>query len=421
MTEIISVRFKEGGREYYFNPNGVQYSPGQNVIIETSKGIEFGECTKGNSMIDEMCLYSPLRPVLRAATAEDKKRMAVNKKKEAEAFSVCEKKIAEHGLDMKLVDVEYNFEGNKILFYFTSDGRVDFRELVRDLAYVFHIRIELRQIGVRDEAKLLGGLGICGRPFCCSSFLENFQPVSIKMAKTQNLSLNPTKISGVCGRLMCCLKYEQDAYEDAVKRCPKNESLVETPDGVGTICSVNLLRETVRVRLDNAPDTVESYSCEDLKIIRSGKGKRPEGYELPTPQPKQQTHQLRDAAVPAEQKEKKPEDPHASKSPRPQAKSSAQRPQESGKPDSSLNQKKKSRGEGGSTRQRSQKKTSRTAQEKSSKQTQKPKNENEAGKPRTNAKSADEQKGAGTSRSHHKRRSSGRSQNPKPTQTESGD
>ena len=420
MTEIISVRFKEGGREYYFNPNGVQYSPGQNVIIETSKGIEFGECTKGNSMIDEMCLYSPLRPVLRAATAEDKKRMAVNKKKEAEAFSVCEKKIAEHGLDMKLVDVEYNFEGNKILFYFTSDGRVDFRELVRDLAYVFHIRIELRQIGVRDEAKLLGGLGICGRPFCCSSFLENFQPVSIKMAKTQNLSLNPTKISGVCGRLMCCLKYEQDAYEDAVKRCPKNESLVETPDGVGTICSVNLLRETVRVRLDNSPDTVESYSCEDLKIIRSGKGKRPEGYELPTPQPKQQTHQLQDAAGSAEQKEKKPEDPqHASKSPRPQTKSSAQRPQESGKTDPSLNQKKKSRGEGGSNRQRSQKKSSRTVQEKSTKQPQKAKTEAE--KPRTNAKSADEQKGSGTSRSHHKRRSSRRSQNPNPPQTESGD
>ncbi|MCD8144423.1 MAG: hypothetical protein LUD79_03640 [Oscillospiraceae bacterium] len=301
MTEIISVRFKNGGKEYYFNPNGVQYKPGQSVIIETSRGVEFGECTKGNTMVDEMTLVSPLRPVLRPASPEDEKRLALNKQKEAEAFAICEKKIAEHNLDMKLVEVEYNFEGSKILFFFTSDGRVDFRELVWDLAAIFHTRIELRQIGVRDEAKLLGGLGICGRPFCCSAFLDDFQPVSIKMAKTQNLSLNPTKISGACGRLMCCLKYEQDAYEDALKRCPKVESLVETPDGVGTIRSVNLLRETTRVRLDSSPDTAEVYPCEELKVIRSGKGKRPEGYEIPEPQPKpERTHLRETAPIPQE-------------------------------------------------------------------------------------------------------------------------
>jgi cell fate regulator YaaT (PSP1 superfamily) len=280
MTEIISVRFKNGGKEYYFNPNGMKFQPGQNVIIETARGVEFGECTQGNSYVDEMTLVSPLRPVLRAATAEDQRTLEQNKKKEARAFEICEKKIAEHQLDMKLVEVEYNFEGSKILFFFTSDGRVDFRELVKDLAGVFHTRIELRQIGVRDEAKMLGGLGVCGRPFCCSEFLEDFQPVSIKMAKTQNLSLNPIKISGVCGRLMCCLKYEQDAYEDALKRCPKNESLVETPDGVGTVCAVNLLREQVKVRLDQSPETPQNYPCEDIKVVRSGKGKRPEGYEL---------------------------------------------------------------------------------------------------------------------------------------------
>ncbi len=296
MTEIISVRFKKGGKEYYFNPNGMQFQPGQSVIIETARGVEFGECTQGNNLVDEMTLVSPLRPVLRAATPEDEQTLEQNKKKEARAFEICEKKIAEHGLDMKLVEVEYNFEGSKILFFFTSDGRVDFRELVKDLASVFHTRIELRQIGVRDEAKMLGGLGVCGRPFCCSEFLEEFQPVSIKMAKTQNLSLNPVKISGACGRLMCCLKYEQDAYEDALKRCPKNESLVETPDGIGTVCAVNLLREQAKVRLDQSPDNPQNYACEDIKVIRSGKGKRPEGYELQEPAVKE-SH-LREIAPP---------------------------------------------------------------------------------------------------------------------------
>ena len=229
MVEIISVRFKSGGKQYYFNPNGEVFQPGEGVIVETSRGVEYGECTQGNTPIDEMELTAPLRPVLRRATEEDEKVRERNKEKEAKAFQICQEKIAQHGLEMKLVEAEYSFEGNKVLFFFTAEGRVDFRALVKDLASAIHARIELRQIGVRDEAKMLGGLGICGRPFCCSQFLDEFQPVSIKMAKTQNLSLNPTKISGTCGRLMCCLKYEQDAYEDLVKHSPKQESFVETP------------------------------------------------------------------------------------------------------------------------------------------------------------------------------------------------
>jgi cell fate regulator YaaT (PSP1 superfamily) len=300
MIEIVSVRFKKGGKNYYFNPNGMQIQPGQNVIIDTSRGVEFGECTQGNTQVDETTLISPLRPVIRLATEEDRKTAEANRKKEAKAFEICQQKIAEHGLDMKLVEVEYNFEGNKILFFFTSEGRVDFRELVKDLAAVFRTRIELRQIGIRDEAKMLGGLGVCGRPFCCSSFLEDFQPVSIKMAKTQNLSLNPTKISGVCGRLMCCLKYEQEAYEDLLKRAPKVESLVETPDGVGTVSQVNLLREKVKVRLDGDPDSPQVYPNQVIKVIRSGKGKRPEGYELPEqPESPAPTRLRRPAPAPA--------------------------------------------------------------------------------------------------------------------------
>lgn len=211
MTEIIGVRFKDGGKVYYFNPNGVPVQVGQHVIIETSKGIEFGECALANTMVDEMELIAALRPMLRIATEEDLKRVEANRQNEKKAFAICQEKILEHKLEMKLVEVKYNFDGSKILFFFTADGRVDFRHLVKDLAAVFRTRIELRQIGVRDEAKIMGGLGICGRPFCCTQFLNDFQPVSIKMAKTQNISLNPTKISGVCGRLMCCLKYEQDA------------------------------------------------------------------------------------------------------------------------------------------------------------------------------------------------------------------
>ncbi len=281
MVEIISIRFKNGGKEYYFNPNGVQFQVGDGVIVETARGTEYAQCVRGNTMIDEIELTAPLRPVVRAATQEDARTLEKNKEREKRAFAICQQKIAEHGLDMKLVSAEYSFDGSKILFFFTSDGRVDFRALVKDLASALHTRIELRQIGVRDEAKLLGGLGICGKPFCCSQFLEEFQPVSIKMAKTQNLSLNPTKISGTCGRLMCCLKFEQEAYEDLVKHAPKQESFVETPDGAGTVTGINLLRQTAQVRLESDPESPKTYHNCELCVVRSGKGKRPEGYVEP--------------------------------------------------------------------------------------------------------------------------------------------
>ena len=292
MTEIIGVRFKDGGKLYYFNPNGVQVQAGQHVIIETSKGIEFGECALANTMIDEMELIAALRPMLRVATEADYAQVKSNQEKEKKAFQICQDKIAEHKLEMKLVEVKYSFDGSKILFFFTADGRVDVRHLVKDLASIFCTRIELRQIGVRDEAKIMGGLGICGRPFCCSQFLSDFQPVSIKMAKTQNISLNPTKISGVCGRLMCCLKYEQDAYEDLLKDTPKLESLVNTPDGVGVVNQIQLLREQVKVVLDSDPDTPKVYRKEDIEIIRNGKGKRPPGYEFPVPAPEKKEPSL---------------------------------------------------------------------------------------------------------------------------------
>ena len=284
MTEIISVRFKTGGKQYYFDPQGQTVREGEGVILETSRGLEYGECTKGNHMVADEAVVQPLRALVRIATEKDKAVIAQNREKEKNALKICQKKIVDHGLDMKLVDAEYSFEGNKVLFFFTSEGRVDFRALVKDLAATLHARIELRQIGVRDEAKMLGGLGICGKPFCCSQFLDEFQPVSIKMAKTQNLSLNPAKISGTCGRLMCCLKYEQAAYEDAVKRCPKQESFVETPDGAGTVTSVNLLRELVKVNLEDSNDPPKTYSAEEISVVRSGKGKRPEGYVAPPPE-----------------------------------------------------------------------------------------------------------------------------------------
>ena len=302
MTEIISVRFKSGGKEYYFDPRGTRVRAGQGVIIETSRGIEYGECVKGNTMVEDESVVAPLRPLVRIATEKDLDTVARNREKEKKAFHICQEKIAAHGLDMKLVEVEYNFEGNKILFFFTSEGRVDFRALVKDLAAIFHTRIELRQIGVRDEAKMLGGLGICGRPFCCASFLDDFQPVSIKMAKTQSLSLNPTKISGTCGRLMCCLKYEQGAYEDAVMRLPKNESFVETPEGVGTVSQVNLLRETVKVRLDDAPESPRCFHNCEICVVRNGKGKRPEGY---VPPPPEELAKLRKVTPPPEDPEEK--------------------------------------------------------------------------------------------------------------------
>ncbi|HHU21819.1 MAG TPA: stage 0 sporulation family protein [Clostridiales bacterium] len=281
MIEVVSVRFKSSGKVYYFDPSGLELSQGQQVIVETSKGLEIGECVKGNHSVPEDRIVPPLRPVIRVATEEDLRVAENNKAKEKEAFEICLKKIAEHGLDMKLVDVEYNFEGSKIMFFFTSDGRVDFRELVKDLASVFRTRIELRQIGVRDEAKMLGGLGICGRPFCCSQFLDEFQPVSTKMAKIQSMSLNPTKISGACGRLMCCLRYEHEAYEELVKNAPKNGAFVETPLGYGNVIQVNLLRQTVKVNIDSTGEPVlRTFSMDEVAVVPGGRPK--EGEPLPS-------------------------------------------------------------------------------------------------------------------------------------------
>ena len=274
MTEVIGVRFRGGCKEYYFDPHGITVEPNQFVIVETAQGLEYAQCVSGNHEVEDDSVVQPLRPLVRVATENDDRTYAYNKTREKNAFEVCQKKIAERGLDMKLVRVESNFDGSKIIFFFTSDGRVDFRELVRDLAGVFRARIELRQIGVRDEAKMLGGLGICGRPFCCSQFLDDFVPVSIKMAKTQNLSLNPTKISGTCGRLMCCLKYEQNAYEDAVRRCPKQDSFVATPDGLGNVSSVDILREQVLVRLDGQNESPKRYRTCEIHVLRNGKGSR---------------------------------------------------------------------------------------------------------------------------------------------------
>ena len=284
MAEVISVRFRGGSKNYYFDPRGLRVEPDTYVVIETAQGMEYARCVEGNHEVPDQSVVHPLRPVVRIATENDHRSAAYNRKREKEAFGICEKKIAAHGLEMKLVSVECSFEGNKIIFFFTADGRVDFRELVKDLASVFRARIELRQIGVRDEAKMLGGLGICGRPLCCSQFLDEFIPVSIKMAKTQNLSLNPTKISGTCGRLMCCLKYEQAAYEDAASRMPKNDSFVDTPDGVGNISGVDLLREQVQVRLDSAPESPKRYKTAEIRVLRSGKGSR-DGIEIPRERP----------------------------------------------------------------------------------------------------------------------------------------
>lgn len=284
MVKIIGVRFKSGGKQYYFDPAGLEVQPGQGVIVETSRGLEYGECAQGNTQVEEETVVQPLRPLVRIATEEDEKTVEKNQEKEAKAFQICQEKIAAHGLEMKLVEAEYSFEGNKVLFFFTAEGRVDFRALVKDLASTIHARIELRQIGVRDEAKMLGGLGICGRPFCCNQFMDDFIPVSIKMAKTQNLSLNPAKISGTCGRLMCCLKYEQDAYEDAVRRMPKNESFVQTPDGPGNVSAVNLLKEQVTVRLDSQPDAPRCYHNCEVCVLRNGKGSR-DGIQVPQERP----------------------------------------------------------------------------------------------------------------------------------------
>lgn len=272
MAEVVGVRFKEVGKVYYFDPDGHSLKKGDMVIVETARGVECGEVAMENRDVSEEEIVKPLKKLVRVATDEDIDKVKENKKKEKEAFEICEKKILKHGLDMKLVDIEYTFDNSKILFYFTADGRVDFRELVKDLASVFHTRIELRQIGVRDESKMLGGIGICGRPFCCSSFLGDFQPVTVKMAKEQGLSLNPTKISGTCGRLMCCLKYEQNAYDHLLRITPKTGAIVETPDGRGKVVDVNLLRGIVKVQLDKKADAAPAaYDRRDVKVIRDKK------------------------------------------------------------------------------------------------------------------------------------------------------
>ena len=273
MVDVVSVKFKGRGKVYYFDPAGVDVHAGDRVVVSTSKGQELCECVQGVHTVTDERIVPPLRPVVRVATLEDLQVAEQCRAKEKEAFRIWERRIAEHGLEMKLVDVECAFDGSKILFFFTADGRVDFRALVRDLAGIFRTRIELRQVGVRDEAKMLGGIGMCGRPYCCNQFLDDFQPVSTKMAKTQNLSLNPTKISGCCGRLMCCLRYEEEAYEDLVKRVPKQGTFVETVAGYGNVVSVNLLRQTVKVKLEGESETLKTCPVDEVAVIPGGRPK----------------------------------------------------------------------------------------------------------------------------------------------------
>ena len=273
-VEVVDIQFRTGQKVYYFDPAGLRCKAGDHVIIDTARGAEYGYCTAGNHNIRQSEVVAPLRNVIRIATEADERIAAENQAKEQKAFEFCLNEIRQQELEMQLVSAECAFDGSKILFFFTADDRVDFRELVKTLASTFHTRIELRQIGVRDKAKMVGGLGICGRPFCCATFLDDFQPVSIKMAKTQNLSLNPTKISGTCGRLMCCLKYEQDAYEDLIRNSPKPESFVDTPEGRGTVVEVNLLRQKVKVKMEDQPEVINTFSNADIAVLRNGKAKK---------------------------------------------------------------------------------------------------------------------------------------------------
>jgi cell fate regulator YaaT (PSP1 superfamily) len=269
MVKVIGVRFKKAGKIYYFDPLEYTVEKDSAVIVETARGVEFGQCVVAIREISEKEVISPLKPVIRVASPEDIQKHIGNREKEKEAFTVCEKKILNHKLDMKLVDVEYTFDNSKVIFYFTADGRIDFRELVKDLATIFRTRIELRQIGVRDEAKMLGGVGICGRSLCCSTWLGDFNSVSIKMAKEQNLSLNPSKISGICGRLMCCLNYEQEAYEEIRQRMPKVGSLVKTEMGKGDVVSNSIIKETVNVKIFHADEEViETFSISDVTMLK---------------------------------------------------------------------------------------------------------------------------------------------------------
>ena len=279
MEKVIGVRFKRVGKVYYFLPGKIQFKKGDNAIVETARGKEYGEVVIAEKEVDKKDLSAPLKPVIRRANSKDDKKIAENKQKEKEAFEICEQKIADHKLEMKLVDVEYTFDNSKVVFYFTADGRIDFRELVKNLASIFKTRIELRQIGVRDEAKMLGGLGPCGRPCCCSCFLGDFNPVSIKMAKVQNLSLSPTKISGLCGRLMCCLNYEQEHYNETRKRMPHPGSTVETPDGQGVVLDNNAITEKVRVKITLPDESIEvrSFPLADVKVLKQQQHKKKQG------------------------------------------------------------------------------------------------------------------------------------------------
>ena len=274
MKEIVGIRFKKQGKIYFFDPDKNKFKKGEHAIVETARGIELGEVAFGNKLIDEEKLVNALKKVVRIATPEDVRRYEENEKHAKHAYDFCLKKINEHGLDMKLIDVEYTFDNSKLLFYFTSDGRVDFRELVKDLAAVYKTRIELRQIGVRDEVKMIGGYGMCGRELCCCSYLSDINPVTIKMAKEQGLSLNPTKISGACGRLMCCLKYEQEVYEEKLSKLPNVGALVKTPDGNGVVENVEVLRESVSVRIESGEDVVrKSFLISEIEILRNSKKK----------------------------------------------------------------------------------------------------------------------------------------------------
>lgn len=292
MANIIGVRFRKPGKIYFFDPDGIEIEQGEHVIVETAMGKEYGEVAIANRNIPDNKLVKPLKKIIRVATNKDKKQHEENKEKEKEALKICEKKIKEHGLDMKLTDVEYKFDRSKLLFFFKADGRIDFRDLVKDLAAIFKTRIELRQIGVRDEVRNLGGNGICGRELCCCSFLGNFETVSIKMAKEQNISLNPSKISGNCGRLMCCLKYEQEVYEEKLKRLPKVGAIVKTEDGEGEVCGVETLKEIVKVKLHDGEDTFfKKYNSKDIKIIKNAE-KEDDSIETDNPEDLKELQEL---------------------------------------------------------------------------------------------------------------------------------
>lgn len=281
MKKIVGIRFKKLGKIYFFNPCDIEFEKGQSAIVETARGVELGEVAIANRIIDDSKIIVPLKDVIRLATEEDIKRYEENEKKSKEAYAVCEKKIQEHNLDMKLVDVEYTFDGTKLLFYFTADGRIDFRDLVKDLAAIYKTRIELRQIGVRDEVKMLGGYGMCGRELCCCNHLGDLNPVSIKMAKEQGLSLNPTKISGVCGRLMCCLKHEQEVYEEKLSRLPSVGSIVKTPEGKGTVEDVEVLREIIKVKIEKDGSFIKkSFKNEEIEVLKAGKRRERQDEEV---------------------------------------------------------------------------------------------------------------------------------------------